>query len=236
MVTGLMKRLLIIILLLIAIPVFARMMGAPMGSLVGAGVTVTDHFTYDNGELETTSAANFERWNTAAAASKLSVSSNQLLVSTGGGADTEDAIYVHKDSFTSENVYAQIKLTVVPAANVDGGLYINAADKGALGTYDGYFFSCYDDAGTKTLQIWKCTNGSWAALGAADTTSGCASGDILRIAHEADDYIRGYKNGVLIATGGQDTAFSATRVGFYGGVLSLGSTQRLDDFEGGDLR
>lgn len=222
-----MKRLLIIILLLIAIPAFARMMGGTMGSLIGAGTTTTDHFTYSDGELGTVSSANWERWDTNAADGYINVLSGKIKYESGFG-----GWYVEKTTYLSSSVYSQITIDTI-AAGMSVGLYVNAAGKGDT-TCDGYVLNIWDDGGTKTLEIYEILNNGWTLISASDTTTSYAAGDIFRLANESGT-LKAYKNGALIsALNIADATYTAARVGIF--IDSTGAATRLDNWEGGDVR
>lgn len=207
----------------------------PYAAGVNRGIQALDYFTYSNGELASVSSNTFVRWETHANAGTINVASNQIQFIKG----TENwfnAIYAHKDTFSSRYVYAQIQIT--NDTGLGTGVAINLQDQGSL-TWDGYVLSVHLDGATKEIEIWRVTDGgTWTKMGDTDTTTGYATGDIFRLAHEAGDNIVVYKNGVVISgVGGVDgSPYTAARVGISLGTEADGTDARSDNWEGGDIR
>lgn len=190
--------------------------------------TDSDAFTYSNGELETVSAANWERWNTVNSAI-LDVSSNKVM---NDAASASNSVYIWHTTYSGPDYFTQIVADTL-GANWEMGLFLHAGSKG--GNYTGYILYCYDAGGS----VNKCGMSEVTAFPTssnlvADATVTIAAGDTLKFTSEGTSlkfYINGSVQGGFTVTNNNKRT---GRVGFY--IDSTGGgAWRADNWSGGDI-
>lgn len=188
----------------------------------------SDSFTYSNGELETVSSANWERWNTALPG-LLNVVSNKV---GNDATSVTNSVYIWHTTYSGPDYFTQIVADTL-GANWEMGLFLHAGSKG--GTYTGYILYCYD-AGGSTVKCGMAEDTAFPTNTnlVADTTVTIVAGDILKFTSEGTSlkfYINGsVQSGFTVTNNNKRTG----RLGFY--IDSTGGgAWRVDSWQGGDI-
>jgi hypothetical protein len=153
-------------------------------------------------------------WAEAVAGDNMNLTTNQVVGAAGG-----DKLYYYSGAAASANQYAQMRFTSTPG---DSG---PACRVSSLGTFDCYF---HNEAGAGYAKFVAGSFSNIASDGDAFATS-----DVSRLEVEGTT-LRLFRNGSPTATPSTtDSSLSAAGLGV--GFAHFGTTNTLDDWEGGNI-
>lgn len=183
----------------------------------------TDGFSYSDGELETVSSGVWV---------KLRTGGQTANVDTGRlkGNVTFDAPYRYNATYAGAALYSQAKVAAL-AAGGEFSVIVNV-NTDLDGARDYYILEFTESGGSYTALIGKIVNGTFTSL---DTVAGVSLSvnDVIRFENNGAGNLTAKINGTPIAgLSATDTDLSFQGVGI---MPSSNGTERLDDWEGGDL-
>jgi hypothetical protein len=193
--------------------------------------TVSDTFTYSDGELGSTSSGTWVKHTGGGTGGNASVASNAVVSNIGGA----ECVYHHSTALASADHYAELVVTPNCDANDDtaGGPMVRATS--TTSTARGYFgwYGAITSGTSPSYRLYSVNDGTFTLLGSAvSTTLGTrtiraeANGSTIRMLAETVEQVSVTNT----------TWTSQTNVGFYCYDYDLpGTALSVDNFDAADL-
>lgn len=211
--------------------------GLPQETALDPATTLTDSFTYSNGNLDTVSSSAWLDAPSNAGTADIEVSSNQI---TGGASRSAQGGAMYNTALSGTDHYSQLKvvaLTAPPSARAFQGAHSRAARNGAGNNLSGY----NSQITITSASAYHIRSQEWSTSGVptthTDISNSFTTGDVVKIQSNGSTHTA-FKNGVEVGSSAfTDTTFSSE---LYCGIVineangSPGDTTG-DDWEAADL-